>query len=173
MVVHLILALVFLLLFILLGIYFAYTLIAIFKGAAYVPTTHSRVSRLIELAAISPGEKLLDLGSGDGRILFAAARKGAVCVGIEINPLLVWYSSLLARLKRVSDVSIQQTNFWDIPLGDIDILTVYLVPLHLEALRVKVLAEMRSGTRVITAVHHFPDWAPEKRDGDVCMYRVP
>ena len=170
---HVALALFLTTLLLLLGIYFIYTVIAIFKGAAYVPTTHSRVTRLIELAAIAPGEKLLDLGSGDGRILFAAAKRGAVCLGIEINPLLVLYSSLLAKVKRLKEVSIQRTNFWDYPLADVDILTVYLVPLHLEALRTKVLAEMRSGSRVITAVHHFPDWVPEGRNGDVCLYRIP
>jgi SAM-dependent methyltransferase len=173
MIGHVALAFIFLALFFLLGVYFAYTLIAIFKGAAYVPTTHSRVARLIELAALSPGERLLDLGSGDGRILFAAAQRGAVCIGIEINPLLCWYSSFLAKVKRAKNVSIQRTNFWDFSLAEVDVLTVYLVPMHLEALRVKVLAEMRSGSRVITAVHHFPDWAPEGRNGDVCLYRVP
>lgn len=170
---HVALAFFFLLLFFLLGIYFVYTVIAIFKGAAYVPTTRSRVRRLVELAAISPDEKLLDLGSGDGRILFAAAKRGARCVGIEINPLLCWYSSFLAKLKGLKGVSVQRTNFWDVSISDVDILTVYLVPIHLEALRLKVLAEMRSGSRVITAVHHFPDWVPEKCDGDVCLYRVP
>lgn len=170
---HVALALFFALLLLLLGVYFVYTLVAIFKGAAYVPTTHSRVSKLIELASISPGEKLLDLGSGDGRILFAAADQGANCVGIEINPLLCWYSSLLAKLKRIENVSIQRTNFWDAPISDVDILTVYLVPIHLDALKRKVLAEMRSGSRVITSVHHFQEWTPEKSDGDVCLYRIP
>lgn len=173
MIGHILLALFFVSLLLLLGLHFCFTLIAIFKGAAYVPTTHARVARLMDLADISPGDKLLDLGSGDGRILFAAAKRGAICTGIEINPLLCWYSALLAKLKGLRSVTIKRTNFWDTSISDVDILTVYLVPIRLEQLREKILSEMRSGSRVITAVHHFPEWAPEKRDGDVCLYRVP
>ena len=170
---HLLLALFFLALFILLTIYFFYTVVAVFRGAAYVPTTHSRVERLIDIANITPGEKLLDLGSGDGRILFAAANKGARCVGIEINPLLCAYSKLLAKWNRVKDVCIERTNFWGVDISDVDILTVYLVPIRLEELRIKALKEMKSGSRIVTAVHHFREWVPEKQIGDVCLYRIP
>ncbi len=170
---HIALALLLLSLFLLLGVYFTYTVIAIFKGASYVPTTHARVARLIDLAAISPGEKLLDMGSGDGRILFAAAKRGATCVGVEINPLLFWYSSLLVKFKGVRTVSISRSDFWDVNISDVDILTAYLVPWLMQQLKAKVLAEMKSGSRVITAVYPFPDWVPEKQDGDLCLYKVP
>jgi hypothetical protein len=170
---HIALALFFIVLFLLLGVYFIYTLIAIFRGAAYVPTTHARVARLMDLAVISPGEKLLDLGSGDGRILVAAAKRGAVCIGIEINPLLCIYSRLRMKFFGAKNVTISQANFWDVSLADVDILTVYLIPGRMGQLKEKVFAEMKSGSRVVTGVYPFPDWQPEKREGDVCLFRVP
>jgi hypothetical protein len=170
---HIALALLFTFLFVLLGVFFFYVIIAIVKGASYVPTTRSRVRRLISIAEISPGERLLDLGSGDGRILFAAAKRGAICVGIEINPLLVWYSALLAKLKGARTVTIIRTDFWNVNISDIDILTVYLVPRFIPQLKAKVFAEMKSGSRVITSVYHFPDWVPDKQEGGICLYRVP
>jgi 16S rRNA A1518/A1519 N6-dimethyltransferase RsmA/KsgA/DIM1 with predicted DNA glycosylase/AP lyase activity len=154
-------------------VFFLYTIVAIFRGAAYVPTTHSQVKRLLDLAAISPGEKLLDLGSGDGRILLAAAKRGAICVGIEINPLLCWYSKLRMKLCGAQDVTVTRTNFWSVSLSDIDVLTVYLVPQRMEQLKAKVFAEMRSGSRIVTSIYHFPEWAPERREGDICIFRVP
>jgi len=170
---HILLALFLLLLWALLTVFFVYTIIAIFKGASYVPTTHARVARLLEIAQIKPGDRVLDLGSGDGRILFAAAKRGATCVGVEINPLLCLYSSWMAKLKGISSVSIERRDFWNVNLSDIDVLTVYLVPIRLDQLKAKVVAEMKSGSRVVTAVYHFPDWVPEQSDGDICLYRVP
>ena len=170
---HLLLQLLFSSLWATLLLFFFYTIVAIFKGASYVPTTHRRVARLLDLADIKPGEKLLDLGSGDGRILFAATKRGATCVGVEINPLLCIYSRLLAKFKGLSSVSIQRQDFWRFNLSEMDILTVYLVPIRLDQLKAKVFAEMKSGSRVVTAVYHFDDWEPERRDGDVALYRVP
>jgi len=170
---HVALALLLISLFLLLTAYFLYTLVAIFRGAAYVPTTHARVAQLLDLAAISPGDKLLDLGSGDGRILLAAAKRGATCVGIEINPLLCWYSRFRMKLFGVQGVTITRTNFWEFNLSDIDILTVYLVPLRMAQLKAKVVAEMKSGSRIVTSMYHFPEWVPERQEGDLCIYRVP
>lgn len=170
---HILLQLVFASLWALLLLYFFYTIVAIIKGASYVPTTHRRVARLIDLVQIKPGEKLLDLGSGDGRILFAAATRGATCVGVEINPLLCIYSRALARVKGIKGVTIKRCDFWRYNLADVDILTVYLVPIRLDQLKAKVFAEMKSGTRVVTAVYHFDNWEPEQREGDVAIYRVP
>jgi SAM-dependent methyltransferase len=170
---HILLALLFVIFWGLLTLFFVYTIIAIFKGASYVPTTHARVARLLDIAEIKAGDRVLDLGSGDGRILFAAAKRGATCVGVEINPLLVLYSAWMAKLKGLAGVSIMRRDFWRVDLADIDVLTVYLVPIRLDQLKAKVHSEMKSGSRVVTAVHHFPDWVPERSEGDICLYRIP
>ena len=92
-------ALIIVLLFALLLLHFAYTLYAIFFGAAYIPTSHSKIQKMLELSKIKSDDVVLDLGSGDGRILIACAKAGAKkCIGIEINPMLVWYIQRSQRL---------------------------------------------------------------------------
>ncbi len=156
----------------LLGVYFFYTLMAIYKGAAPIPSRGSTVQSIMRLAEIKPGQKLYDLGSGDGRILFAAAKQGANCVGFEINPFLFWYTRIRALLTRASRVSVRRSDFWKNPINDADVVTVYLVPSAMARLQVKAKEELRPGTKIIAAVYPFPDWPPTQRDGRAYLYIV-
>lgn len=168
----LLISVVFLLAWILLAVYFFYTLVAIKFGAAPVPLPRSQVNRLIELADIKAGTRLVDLGSGDGRVLLAAAQRGAVCTGLEINPLLCWYSRFRVRLAGYSSVSVVKENFWHYNLKDVDVLTVFLVPHLMEKLSQKVRLEMRPGSTVLVARYPFPHWNPVRQQGWIYMYRV-
>ncbi len=156
----------------LLAVYFFYTLVAIFKGAAPIPSRRSTVTAMMRLAEIVPGQKLYDLGSGDGRVLFAAAKQGANCTGFEINPFLFWYTRIRAWLKRAKSVRVLRSDFWENPINDADVVTVYLVPSAMARLQTKAKAEMRPGAKIIAAVYPFPDWPPVKQDGKAYLYIV-
>jgi cyclopropane fatty-acyl-phospholipid synthase-like methyltransferase len=156
---------------VILYVYLFYTIVAHFKGAAFLPTGKKNVERMLELAKVGEGDLLLDVGSGDGRILFAGAARGARCVGIEINPLLVWYSRAVARLKGAA-VTVKRADLWAADFSSVDVLTVYLVPQFLGKLEKKIKAEMKPGSRVVAAVYHFPDWVPAGREENVCLYIV-
>lgn len=156
----------------LLAVYFFYTMMAIFKGAAPIPSRGSTVQSIMKLADIRPGQRLYDLGSGDGRILFAAAKLGAHCTGFEINPFLFWYTRIRAFLTRASRVSVKRSDFWKNPINDADVVTVYLVPSAMARLQVKAKEELRPGTKIIAAVYPFPDWPPVQRDGKAYLYVV-
>jgi cyclopropane fatty-acyl-phospholipid synthase-like methyltransferase len=162
----------FLALELLLAAYFIYTLIAIAKGAAPIPSRKSTVATMLDLANLQPGEVLYDLGSGDGRILFAAAKRGARCYGFEINPFLCLYTKVRAFLSGVRNVSVTRENFWLQELTNADVVTAYLVPHLMERLKNKVRAELKPGTRIVLAVYPFPDWEPEAHQGRVYLYRV-
>ena len=116
---------------------------------------------------------MVDLGSGDGRILFAAAQHGAHCIGIEINPLLVWYTRLRILLGRKSSVTVRRTNLWKVDLSQADVVTIYMVPIYMQKLKEKVQSEMKPGSRIVAAVHPFPDWPPTEHDENVFLYRIP
>lgn len=167
------LAVLIILLYVLLLFYFAFTVIAIIRGAAPIPSLGSTVTRMMCVAEIKPGEFLIDIGSGDGRILFAAAKRGARCLGIEINPILVLYTKLRAWLTAASAVSVKRTNLWDADISEADILTVYMVPIYMQKLKLKVQAEMKPGARILAAVHPFPDWEPVVMDANIFLYRIP
>lgn len=169
---HPIYSIVVILLNLLLAVYFVYTIIAGFTGAAPIPSRASTVRSILGLADIKPGEMLYDLGSGDGRILFAAHHVGARCVGFEINPFLLWYTKVRIWIKRASGISVRRNNFWNVHIGEADVITIYLVPGGMERLKQKIHAEARPGTRVIAAVYPFPDWEPVRRDGKAYLYIV-
>jgi predicted RNA methylase len=127
---------------------------------------------MMSLARIKAGEVLYDLGSGDGRVLFAAQALGARTIGYEINPFLYWYTRLRIALKQTAHVTVKRENFWDAPLRDANVVTVYLVPHLMERLKKKLQEETQPGTRVISAVYPFPDWEPLEQDGSVFLYIV-
>lgn len=156
----------------LIAAYFVYSLVAIFKGAAPIPSRGSTVQAMMRLAAIRSGEVLYDLGSGDGRILFAGYRAGARCVGFEINPFLFWYTRLRIWLMRADRVAVKRNDFWGVHVGEANVITVYLVPFAMERLKKKVKSECRPGTRIVAAVYPFPDWEPVQREGKAYLYIV-
>jgi hypothetical protein len=157
---------------VLLAIYFVYTLVAIAKGGAPIPSRTSTVQAMLTLANLQPGEALYDLGSGDGRILFAGAARGARCYGFEINPFLYFYTKVRAFLLGTHNVSVTRENFWLQELSDADVVSAYLVPHLMERLKNKLKAELKPGTRIVLAVYPFPDWEPEARQGLAYLYRV-
>lgn len=155
-----------------LAIYFVFTVVAIFRGSAPIPSRHSTVKRMMAVAAVKPGDRLVDLGSGDGRILFHAAARGAECVGFEINPFLCWYTRLRAFVTRTSGVQVLQSDLWKADLSQADVLTIYMVPQYMPRLKAKVQAEMKPGSRIVAAVYPFPDWEPQQRVENVFLYML-
>lgn len=154
-------------------VYIFYTVLAGFRGAVYLPTFSATLKGMLQLAELRPGETLVDLGSGDGRIVIQAALQGARATGYEINPLLVLISRIKARLKGASNASFRATNFWDADLRDVDVVAVYLVPAFMPKLKEKVLREMKPGSRIVAGVYPLPDWEPDATLGSAYCYRLP
>jgi len=141
-------------------------LVTFFTGAIWSPTPMKTVRRMLQMAWVKPGEKVYDLGSGDGRIAIAAAREfGATSVGIEVNPLLV----LLAKLKVASAglrdaVKIVRGNLYDHSFRDADVVAIYLSPQGNKRLREKLERELKDGARVVSHRWQFKGWEPVKVD---------
>lgn len=129
----------------------------------YVPTPPSVVARMLELAQVKPGELVIDLGSGDGRVVIAAAKNhGARGIGFEIDKSLVREAEEGAREAGVADrVRFESRDLFQADLAAADVLTLYLLPVTNEKLRPKILAEMRPGTRVVAHQFHLGDWKPD------------
>lgn len=145
------------------------------NGAPYVGTPFSIVSRMIELAELSPQDHVVDLGSGDGRLLFAAARAGVrEAIGIEINPLLARWSEQLAIQQELSaQIRILEQDFWQTDLSGTSVVFVYQLPNVMERLGEKLRQELAPGARVIAHGSFFPSWEPDRQEGNLYRYIIP
>lgn len=148
--------------------------IAMLSGAPFVPSNNVRVREMLRLAAIQPGERAVDLGSGDGRLVIAAARQGALAEGWEVGLFLWLWSRANISAQRLSGrATTKLGSFWSMPLHEVDIVFVYLLPQYMPRLEKKLRAEMRPGSRIVSNAFTFPGWEPEEKNGQgVYLYRV-
>jgi Methyltransferase domain len=129
----------------------------------YVPTPTVVVERMLSMAAIKPGDMLIDLGSGDGRLVITAAKEyGAHGFGVEIDPRLVSRSNQEAERAGVADrVKFLRQDLFETDFRAADVLTLYLLPDVNMALRPKILAELKPGTRVVSHDYGMREWQPD------------
>lgn len=129
----------------------------------YVPTPQVVVERMLNMAAVRRGDMLIDLGSGDGRLVITAAKEyGAHGFGVDIDPRLVSKSNRAAEQAGVADrVKFLKQDLFDTDFHDADVLTLYLLPDVNMALRPKILSELRPGARVVSHDYGMRDWQPD------------
>ncbi len=126
-----------------------------FLGAPYVPILKRDSVPLLKLSALRPGQTLIDLGSGDGRLLRAAAATGVRGIGYEINPFLVLISRIVCwRYRKL--VTIHLADLWRVNLPPCDAIYVFLMPKYMPRLNKKLEAQITRPTRVISYVFDIP-----------------
>jgi len=132
----------------------------------YVPTPQVVVDRMLDLAKLKAGETVIDLGSGDGRIMIeAATRYGARGFGVEIDPRLVKLSNDRAAKAGVADrVKFLQQDLFKTDFHQANVLTLYLLPDVNLVLRPKILAELRPGARIVSHDYGMGDWRPDAEE---------
>lgn len=140
----------------------------------YIATDMAVVDAMLALGRVRPGDYVIDLGSGDGRILIAAVRSsGARGLGVDIDPARIRESNENARAAGVAgQVAFRQQDLFTTPLAEADVLTLYLLPEINLRLRPRILAEMRPGTRVLSHDYDMGDWRWDQRQrvGDAIIY---
>ena len=146
-------------------------LVILLRGAPYVPSQEKTIRQMILLAGILPGERAIDLGSGDGRVVIALARAGAEAHGYEINPLLVWLGRRKIRKEGLEKVAfIHFKDFWSVDFSAFDIVTVFGISHIMSFLRRKCKKELKSDARVIANSFPFSKWPHTKKVGEVYLY---
>jgi len=142
-----------------------------FRGAPYAPTDKKAIETMVQMANIKPGEKACDIGSGDGRIVFALAEAGADADGIEINPFLVWLSRFRARGTNAHEkIRFLRHNLWKADYSKYDVITLFGITYIMKQLEEKLQKELKSGTRILSNHFSFPDWKPVKKENGVYYY---
>lgn len=147
------------------AVFIVYLCVAFITGGPFVPSTPKTVESMIKNAHIKPGDTIYDMGSGDGRLLFAAAALGAKAVGIEINPYLVVYTNIRAFFSPYrGKISAHWQDMWKTNLRPAHIVFVYLVPWRMEEFAAKLTRELKPGSIVVSNSFIFPDWKEIRRD---------
>jgi hypothetical protein len=139
------------------------------RFSLYVPTDPAQVERMIKLANIRDGDVVVDLGSGDGRLVLMAAGKNPKVRGwgVDINEELVRKSNEAAAEQGLADrAQFYHKNVFDADLREVSVIKMWLYPELMRMLRPKILKEARPGTRVVTHTWDLGSWAPDATDNE-------
>lgn len=132
------------------------------KDVVWVPTNQALVDRMLDMARLTPRDHLVDLGSGDGRMVITAAKRGATARGIEFNPDLVGLAQRTAAAEGVgSRARFEQADIFQSDFRNATVVTLFLLPDLNLRLRPTLLA-MKPGTRVVSNSFTMGDWQPDE-----------
>ena len=141
------------------------TLTAESLDVPYVPTPQSVVDKMLDMAKVTGEDYLIDLGSGDGRIPIAAAKRfGTKGMGVDIDPARVYEAKANAVNARVADkVEFRKQDLFETDLSQATVLTMYLLPRVNLQLRPRILNKLKPGTRVVSHSFDMGDWKPDEK----------
>lgn len=128
----------------------------------YVPTPQLVVDRMLELAGVQPGDYVIDLGSGDGRIVISAAKMGAMGHGIDLDPQRIKEARANAESENVTDrVMFMREDIFETDFSDANVITMYLLTSVNRKLRPRLLETLEPGTRVVSHSFDMGEWEPD------------
>ncbi|VXC77365.1 SAM-dependent methyltransferase [Sphingomonas sp. AX6] len=128
----------------------------------YAETRTEAVEKMLDMAAVGPGDRVIDLGTGDGRMLLQAAARGASGLGVDIDAVLVADANASADRQGVGDrVTFRTQDLFETPIADADVVTMFLLPEINLKLRPRLLSELRPGARVVSHAFTMGDWKPD------------
>jgi precorrin-6B methylase 2 len=131
------------------------------KDVVWVPTPQELVEKMLDMAQVTPQDIVMDLGSGDGRNIIAAAKRGARAIGVEYNPDMVALARRRAQEAGVADrATFIQGDMYEADISKATVLALFLLPSNLDKLAPKFLA-LRPGTRIVNNTFKVTDWEPD------------
>lgn len=131
------------------------------KDVVWVPTPQALVDRMLDMARVTKDDYVIDLGSGDGRTVITAGKRGVKAKGIEYNPDMVALSKRNAEKEGVKNVEFVRGDIFESDFSDATVITLFLLP----SLNVKlrpILLKMKPGTRVVSNSFDMGDWTPDE-----------
>lgn len=153
-------------------IYLLWIIIPAVTGLPWIPTKRSRIRKSLELACLSKGQILYDLGAGDGRALILAAREfGVYAVGIEISPIHCLAAMFSAWRGGVSSlVKIKWANYYKVDFSEANVVFIYMTSSEAARLRPILERQLKPGTRVIAISCEINGWEPVAYDREEVIY---
>ena len=134
------------------------------KDVVWVPTPPELVEKMMDMAAVTPADYVIDLGSGDGRNVIAAAKRGARSLGVEFNPDMVALSERLARAAGVADrATFVQGDMYAADISKATVMALFLLPVNMLQLRPKFFA-LAPGSRSVSNTFRIEGWQPDRTE---------
>jgi len=132
------------------------------KDVIWVPTPQALVDKMLDMAKVTPKDYVIDLGSGDGRTVITAAKRGSKALGIEYNPDMVELSKRNAAKEGVSDkASFMKADLFESDFSQAQVITMFLLSSINLKLRPKILS-LKPGTRIVSNTFDMGDWKPDE-----------
>jgi len=132
------------------------------KDVVWVPTPQALVDKMLDLAKVTPKDYVIDLGSGDGRTVITAAKRGAKAHGIEYNPEMVELSKRNAAKEGVSDrATFAKADLFESDFSQAQVITMFLLTSINAKLRPKIL-DLKPGTRIVSNTFDMGEWKPDE-----------
>jgi SAM-dependent methyltransferase len=132
------------------------------KDVVWVPTPQALVDKMLDMAKVTPNDYVIDLGSGDGRTVITAAKRGSKALGIEYNPEMVELSKRASVKEGVSDkASFVKADLFESDFSPAQVITMFLLPSINVKLRPKIL-DLKPGTRIVSNSFDMEEWKPDE-----------
>ena len=144
------------------------------KDVVWVPTSQVLVDRMLDMAKVTPNDVVIDLGSGDGRTVITAAKRGARAMGIEYNPDMVELSKRNAAREGIGErAQFMKADLFEVDFSQATVITMFLLPDINLKLRPKILG-LKPGTRVVSNSFNMGEWQDDETSSvdakDECSY---
>jgi SAM-dependent methyltransferase len=134
------------------------------KDVVWVPTSQALVDKMLDMAKVTPKDYVIDLGSGDGRTVITAAKRGAKAHGIEYNPDMVALAQQRAKEAGVSDkATFAKADLFESDFSQAQVITMFLLPSINEKLRPTIL-NLKPGTRIVSNSFRMGEWQPDQTE---------
>jgi precorrin-6B methylase 2 len=134
------------------------------KDVIWVPTPQALVDKMLDMVKVTPSDVVIDLGSGDGRTVITAAKRGARALGIEYNPDMVELSKRNAAKEGVSaKANFVKADIFESDFSEATVITMYLLPSLNVKLRPKILS-LKPGTRIVSHAFTMEEWQPDQTE---------
>lgn len=148
---------------------FCFAVVLLF-GAPYLPTTKLQIDAAIKLASLKPGETMLELGCGDGRVVIAAAKKGINVVGYELNPVMALIAWIRTRKYR-KNVKIIWGDFWQKEWPEHQAIFTFLLTKYMPKLNKKIIQSKHKPVKLVSFAFKIPDREADSEKAGVFLYR--
>lgn len=139
----------------------------------YIPSTWHKIQVMLDISAPQPYDKMADLGSGDGRVVIEFAKSGIESHGYEYDPSLILLSESNILKENLDEKAfIHPADFWEEDLSSYSIIVIYGMFSVMDRLEEKLKKELKPGSKVISSIFHFHNWAPVNSVDNVHLYIV-